>query len=435
MGLEDKTDGTDEVSKPRCRSATPSNGRTGHRPEKRHGQDRERDGTDDPTIRPSDTSGPDVADAAVLHVVTGDDWGGAPRVAELLATGTTANTAIACAPTPRLVRRFEARGVPVITQRHLRSPPAPTRDVRAIVGLCATLRRSSFDLVHCHSTKAGILGRVAGVLTNTPTVFSVHGWGFYNTEYDRLTPLLTGGERVLARVTDAIVCVSENDLTEGQRRGIVEKSSAWVVHNGIPPVEFPEGRTRLSETGVDTEKPVVGTVGRLVEQKQPMELFRAGRDLRERGHELSTLWIGGGVLEDRCRRALERDEIDGHLLGFRKDAFSLAADFEVMVLPSKFEGFPVSVLEAMSIGLPVVAYDVGGVSESVVDGETGFVVPPDDRETLVDPIEELISNPELATRMGESGRRRVTEEFSTRGMVEKYERVYRRVLERASYQV
>lgn len=378
-----------------------------------------------------EADGADVAlsDVDVLHVITGEKWGGAPRVVELLATRTASSDAVACAPNPRLVRRLETAGVPVHRQPHLRAPPSPFADVRALADLVSLLRRESFDLVHCHSTKSGTLGRVAAYVTGHPAVFSVHGWGFYNTEFGWLAPVLSGTERLLSRVTDGIVCVSENDLEEGLRRGITDEARSSVVHNGIPPVHVPDDRTRLADVGVDTERPVIGTVGRLAEQKRPTELFRVGRDLDRRDVAVSTVWIGQGSLEEQCRRFIDRNAVDGHLPGFRDDALELALDFDVFVVPSRFEGFPISILEAMSLGLPVVAYDVGGVGEAVVDGETGFVVTPGDREALTDRVERLVRSPGLASRMGRRGRERFLDAFSVDRMIAEYEGVYRSVMD------
>lgn len=379
----------------------------------------------------SGAPGPSVAldDFDVLHVITGEEWGGAPRVVELLAERSSSNVSIACAPHPRTVERFEQHGLAVHPQPHLQSPPAPLSDLRALVDLVSLIRRNDFDLVHCHSTKAGTLGRIAARLVDTPTLFTVHGWGFYNTEYGRLGPLVARVERVLARATDGIVCVSEYDHDEGVRRGILEGVDSWTVYNGIPPVEQPEGEDPLAAAGVETDGFVVGTVGRLVEQKRPTELIRAGQELRDRDHDADVVWIGDGVLEERCRRVAARSTPDrNHFLGFREDAMDLAAGFDVFALPSRFEGFPVSVVEAMFLGLPVVAYDVGGVAEAVIDGETGYVVPEGDRTALVDRLEHLARNPALASRMGERGSERATEMFGADRMIDRYERIHRRVL-------
>jgi len=369
-----------------------------------------------------------LAEVTVLHVITGESWGGAPRIVELLSSRMPPTAAVACAPNPRFRRRLEAENVRVIEQPHLQAPPAPTTDLRALFDMIALLRRESFDLVHCHSTKSGILGRVAAAVAGVPTVFSVHGWGFYNSEYDYLSPVLTRVERALESRTDRIVCVSRNDLEAGRRHGILDGTDARVVRNGVPPPELPADRSRLADTGVDTGRPVVGTVARLVEQKRPLDLFRAGRDLQDRGQDPATVWIGTGHLEERCERVVDQLGVNGHLLGFRTDALELTVDFDVFVLTSRFEGFPVSIIEAMHLGLPVVAYDVGGVEEAVVDGETGFVVPAGDREALVDRIEQLLRNPDLRAEFGRRGLERAVETFSVEGMIESYEETYREVL-------
>lgn len=374
-----------------------------------------------------------LVDADVLHVITGEEWGGAPRVVELLATRCRGTAAVACASNPRTVERFEHHGLSVHPQPRLQSAPAPVSDVRAFRQLCSLVGDGRFDLVHCHSTKAGVLGRLAARLTGTPTVFTVHGWGFYNTEYERLAPVIARLERVLARLTDSVVCVSSHDRAVGRQRGILASVDDRVIHNGIPRVEPPAVEDPLAEVGVDSDGVVVGSVGRLVEQKRPTDLIAVGETLRARGHDADVVWIGDGDLAERCRRraaptAAERT----HFVGFREDAMTLATGFDVFVVPSRFEGFPVTVLEAMRLGLPVVAYDVGGVGDAVVDGETGYLVAAGDREAMVDRIERLLRDPELADRMGTRGARRAAERFSVDRMVAGYERVYREVLAEAT---
>lgn len=368
-------------------------------------------------------------DADILHVITGEEWGGAPRVVELLATQCRGTAAVACASNPRTVERFEARGLTVHPQPHLQSAPAPVGDVRAFRQLRSLVGDGRFDLVHCHSTKAGVLGRLAARLAGTPTVFTVHGWGFYNTEYERLAPVVVRLERVLARMTDSVVCVSSHDRAVGRQRGILESGTGRVVHNGIPPVEPPNVEDPLAELGVDGDGVVVGSVGRLVEQKRPTALIAVGERLRARGHDVDVVWIGDGDLAERCRRRAADTGADRtHFVGFREDALALATGFDVFVLPSRFEGFPVTVLEAMHLGLPVVAYDVGGVGDAVVDGETGSLVAAGDRAAMVERIDRLLRAPALADRMGARGARRAAERFSVDRMVAGYERVYRDVL-------
>jgi glycosyltransferase involved in cell wall biosynthesis len=215
-----------------------------------------------------------LTEANVLHVITRSDWGGAPLVVKLLATGSEANTAVACGTGGKLIDELRQEGVPVFEQPFLQSPPDPVADARAFADLYRLLRRGSFDLVHCHSTKAGAVGRLAAKLAGVQTVFTVHGWGFYNTDYGRAAPVVARGESAIARITDAIVCISENDYEEGRNHGIVQHADSTVIHNGIPPISVPDDRQTLyDEAGIEPGTVVVGAIARLAPQKTPSASF------------------------------------------------------------------------------------------------------------------------------------------------------------------
>ena len=373
-----------------------------------------------------------LADASVLHVITRSDWGGAQRVVKLLATGGEATTAVACGTGGRLIDGLHENGIPVYEQPSLRSTPSPVTDARALADLSRLLRRESFDLVHCHSTKAGMLGRLAAKLAGVPTVFTVHGWGFYNTDYGRVAPLIAHGERTLARITDAIVCVAENDLAEGRTRGIVQRAESSVIHNGIPPLSVPSDRSTLyGETDIEPGTTVVGAIARLAPQKNPLAIVRAGGELQRRGHDVAVVVIGDGPLAEKCRQYIHKHDVDAHLLGFHEHALELLVDFDVFLMPSRFEGFPLTVLECLHAGVPVVAYDVGGIAEAVTDGETGFVVTPGDEEEFISRTERLVTNHERREEMSARAETVARAQYTAERMVADYEHLYAHVLDSA----
>ena len=370
-------------------------------------------------------------DTEILHIITRSDWGGAPRVVELLATGTSARTAVACGAGGKLIDRLEEDGIPVFEQPSLQSPPDPAGDARTLASLYRLLRHGSFDLVHCHSTKAGLVGRLAAKLAGVRTVFTVHGWGFYNTDYDRAAPVIAHGERALSRITDATVCVSKNDLTEGRRRGITAHTPSTVIHNGIPPISIrSDRRTLYEETDIEPGTTIVGAIARLSPQKNPLAIVGAGGELQRRGHDVAVVVIGDGPLAEDCKHYAAEHDADTHFLGFHDHALELLVDFDVFLMPSRFEGFPLTVLECLHAGVPIVAYDVGGIAEAVSDGDTGFIVPPGDEETFVDRAERLVTHPEQREELSARAEGVARSHYTAERMVADYERVYAEVLDR-----
>jgi glycosyltransferase involved in cell wall biosynthesis len=368
-------------------------------------------------------------ETTVLHVITHSEWGGAQRVVALLAKRLPGQTTVACGPGGRLVQELLMSDVNVETQPHLRSPPDPVSDFRALVDLRRLFGRVEPDIVHLHSTKAGILGRIAAMRLDCPTVFTVHGWGFYNTGYPRLATGLRYLERLLAARTTEIVCVSRADYERGVKHGILD-GRGTVIQNGIEQLPHGGDVDLRAELDLDSNATVVGSVGRLVEQKNPIEAIEALCELRSRGVEAELVLVGSGPLLSDCRRYVNERELDSvHLLGFREDAYDLLADFDVFLMPSKFEGLPLSAIEACQLGVPVVAYDVGGISEVVVDGECGYVVPAGDRGALVDALERLATDQALRIKYSRMAIERAHERFSADRMIADYETVYNRLLE------
>lgn len=364
----------------------------------------------------------------ILQVITRSDWGGAQRIVESLSRRLDGVTDVACGPGGRLIDRLADSDVTVHPQPHLRSAPHPA-DLLAYRDLRRLLADGDFDIVHGHSTKAGALARVAAARAGVPSVFTVHGWGFYNTGYGALRPLVVRGERLLARHTDRIVCVSENDRQQGRAHGVLSPGVGTVIHNGIPPRSGTPDRGRLRrEFGIAPGTPVVGAIARLAEQKNPLGILRATRRLRDRGHEFATVLIGSGPLSRDCRAFVEEHDMENTFLpGFRDDALELLPEFDVFLLPSRFEGFPLTVLECLHAGVPVVAHDVGGVPEAIDDGVTGVVVPPDGVEAFINGVETLLERPERRRHMGRRAQQVAGARFTEDRMVAQYRDLYRSV--------
>lgn len=257
-------------------------------------------------------------------------------------------------------------------------------------------------------------------------MFTVHGWGFYNTEFSWFAPLVRNGEKVMAEITDEIVCVSKNDLSQGQKHNITQRTNARVIHNGIPPLEFDDDRVRIADLcDIDSESVVLGSISRLARQKNPLELLRVASHLEEIGLDVEVVHIGNGPLKSECENYIRRKGIENvHMLGFVEDALDLLPDIDVFLLPSAFEGFPLTVLESMHTGTPTVGYDVGGVAEAIQDGETGYVVLQDDYTQFLDRVIDLIENDERRTEMGATAKSVAQERFTADRMVGEYEDVY-----------
>jgi glycosyltransferase involved in cell wall biosynthesis len=308
------------------------------------------------------------------------------------------------------------------------------RDARTFRKLAATMRAGPWDLVHTHGNKGGVLGRLSARLAALPVVHTPHGFA-YRSQASRerraqgLRRALTFGvEKALSPLAAAIVCVSEWELAETLRDGVAGPDRLVVVHNGVPiTVEAePDAELRAFRDGA----PLIGFLARLHPEKAPLVLSEAFARLAEQGVAFRGVLIGDGPLAEAVEHDLARRGLADQVLvrPFSGDPNPALAAFDLYVLPSLWESLPLGALEAMAHGLPVVACDVGGVAEAVVDGRTGLLVAPADVEALTGALARLAIDQDERRRMGESGRLRCREHFSVERMVESTERVYERVV-------
>jgi glycosyltransferase involved in cell wall biosynthesis len=308
--------------------------------------------------------------------------------------------------------------VPYYPLRHLVRSIVPWRDAAALLEIRAHLKWLSPDLISAHSSKAGWLCRLVGAELGIPTLFTAHGWAFTTGVPALPARLYRWAERLTARFADRIITVSEYDHQLALRYRVVSAGKLVTVHNGMPDIP-PWLRARPERDPVR-----LVTIARLQPQKDHTTLLRALAQLQSEAWTLDM--IGDGPLRADAT-ALANDLGIGHrvrFLGARRDIAEQLAEHELFLLISHWEGFPRSILEAMRAGLPVVASDVGGVRESVTDGETGFVVPPNDVEAVRARVALLLANPGIRSRLGAAGRRRYERHFTFDHMLRETIAVY-----------
>ena len=311
-----------------------------------------------------------------------------------------------CAEGPLLadVRAEGFRVEPAPFVRRL-SPLAQLRAFRALVTL---LRRERPDLVHAHMPISGFLGRLAARVAGVPRVaYTCHGFLFNQPAPWPRRAAAFLMEWLGGRMTDTLFTVSDEEAADARRLGIARNATS--IRNGRNPAFFhpdPDARHRIrTSIGVDDSTVVIIAVSRLVRHKGYPELLAALPDVP--GAEL---WVVGERLASDHGEDLtplfDQAATTGRLrrLGYRADVAALLAAADIFTLPSHFEGLPMSVIEAMLTGLPVVATDISGPREQVVDGQTGLLVPPATTAPLAAALNRLVADPALRAAMGEAAR-------------------------------
>lgn len=320
-------------------------------------------------------------------------------------------------------RMLEADNIPFTSLRYLRRAIRPGIDTLGLLEMTRVLRAFAPDLVSTHATKAGWLGRVAARHLGVPSVFTVHGWPLSPGRLAPARQVIRLAEQACAWGSGAMIFVSGYDRRVAQEHGIGLPHQRVVVHNALPDV--PSGLRCTPSDGL----PQLLMVARLERPKDPLLAIDALAKLREHPWHFTLVGDGPlrGLVEARVSECGLADRVT--LAGTATDVPQRLARSHVFLLASRREGLPLSVLEAMRAGLPVVSTDAGGVCEAVAHEETGFVVPRDDVASLAESLRALIVEPSLRARMGAAGRARYESEFSFGVHLRRVWAIYRRAMQ------
>jgi glycosyltransferase involved in cell wall biosynthesis len=289
-------------------------------------------------------------------------------------------------------------------------------------------RHGPFDVFHCHSSKAGALGRVAAALLRTPSVYTPHA---LVTLDPTLSPLkrrvYAGIERWLSHRSEAIIAVSPDEAEHAASLGI-KRQKVHVVLNGIESISFPSREVARRQLDLQPNDFCIGFVGRLTAQKAPELLVAALAELKQKNSSAVAVFVGSGPLENLVRAQIEQLDLaqNVRLLG-DTIATNVMPAFDAFCLPSRYEGLPYVLLEALAAGLPIVARRVGGVQACVEHGANGFVVENNSPSDLATAISYLADNPTLRCQFASRSTAKATA-FSADRMVEETVSVYESVV-------
>lgn len=300
---------------------------------------------------------------------------------------------------------------------------SPLKDFQCLKKLRKLLKIYQPDLLSLHSSKAGILGRLAAWRLNIPVIFTAHGWSFANGVSIKSKLLYILIERLMAKFADKIITVSQQDKDLAIKYKVSTDAKQIVIHNGMP--DF--SRKNIKPTNIDMVYLI--SVARFSNQKDHKTLFHALSSLKHLNWKL-TLVGKGPLLEQMVSLSKEFDifsRID--FLGERNDVACLLDKSDIFLLISNWEGFPRSILEAMRSGLPVIASNVGGVIESVHHDYNGYVVERGDFKKLSFYLSKLIQDPEKRVELGKHGRKLFEDEFIFDSMFNKTYTLYNELLD------
>jgi glycosyltransferase involved in cell wall biosynthesis len=293
----------------------------------------------------------------------------------------------------------------------------PIKYIGAILKLRKYIKENNFDIVHTHSSAAGILGRIAAKFAGAKIiVHTVHGWGFsedMNFFKKQIYLLL---ERISAKFTDKLISVSNDAVNVGLKNKIGDKNKYVIIRSGIPLEKFSRKinfEKTKKELNIPKNYSVVGTIGRLDEQKNPLDFVETARIVLHEKKNTVFVIVGDGPLRQKVENKIKRLGIKENfrVLGFRNDVNEIIHIFDVFVLTSLWEGMPRVIVEAMAAKKPIVANDVGGVRDALKNGCNGFLIAKHCPAKTAEKVLYLIEHNKEKEKMGEKGRI-MAEEFS-----------------------
>jgi glycosyltransferase involved in cell wall biosynthesis len=302
---------------------------------------------------------------------------------------------------------------------------SPLKDLGTFFLLLKEIRKFKPDVIHTHTAKAGVLGRLAGLIARPQAkrVHTFHGHllhGYFSSGKTRLVVLL---EKVLGLITYKFVAIGnlvKNDLV---RAGVAPESKFEVIYPGLQELDRYPQKNAQSALGLDQSKKYLVFVGRLTTIKRPERLIDLARSLKDNYSDSWLLITGAGELLESLSAQAIREALPVTFLGWRKDIGAILSASDIAVLCSDNEGIPLTLIQASQAGLPIVSTDVGSVSDIVINGTTGLLTEVSSKG-LIEGVSMLLDDPALGQRFGKAGEERVREFFSSRTMVGHHQRLY-----------
>lgn len=386
----------------------------------------------------------------ILHIITRLIVGGAQENTLLSCEGqhrrgheVTLITGPPIGPEGSLLDRAQRYGYRVEILPSMRRAILPASDFLTYRALLRRIRELRPDVVHTHSSKAGILGRWAGAAAGTPAIIhTIHGLAFTASTSAFVNRAYKTLERVTAARTTKIVCVADAMRDQSLAAHIGRPDQYLTVYSGMETAPFlnlplPRDAVRL-QLGLRDEHVAVGTIARLFHLKGHDDLLDLAPALCSRWPNLRFLWIGDGLLRESFERRMHQMNLRDRfiLTGLVPPSRipELAGAMDLLVHPSRREGLARALPQGSLAAKPVIAYDVDGNREAIIEGKTGFIIPAFDPRQLGEAIDRLMEDPTLGSRLGTAGREFAVGRFDAGVMVEALEAVYRASLATAAMQ-
>ncbi len=373
----------------------------------------------------------------ILYIVTQAEWGGAQKYVFDLATNLAADFDIIVAAGPdgenqELFKKLKNKNIPTHFLKHLRRAIRPCQDLLAILEIRSFLKDNNFDILHLNSSKAGMIGGLVtwSIRKKQPAltiIYTAHGWIFLEPRsfLQRYFYLLL--EKISAKLRDKTIVLSEKEKMVALKNKIGGKNQISIIPNGIQKIDFLEKNEARKKINLDTNDFVIGTIANLYKTKGLNILIEAIKILKTKNLKVNfkTVIIGEGPERKKLEEKIKTHHLENEIMlaGFIQDASKYLQAFDIFVLSSLKEGFPFSILEALSAGLPIIATKVGANPEIITDKINGLLVDPAKPEKLAEAISSLILDEKLRTQLRQAALN-ISTKYGLQKMLESTKELY-----------
>ena len=322
-----------------------------------------------------------------------------------------------------------ATDIPVTRIHGLGRSVSVLGDIKSFITLLRIIREFEPDVIHSHTAKAGVLGRVAGLIArpSAKRIHTYHGHLLHGYFGSLKTKLVITAEKFLGRISATLIAIGNQVKKDLIEAGVGKQSQYSVIFPGLRELELQSKVTARSELGLINEKTYIVFIGRLTQIKRPDRLIDIARYLKTSHPTVEILIAGAGEKFTETQDVAIEESLPMIFLGWRNDIGRILSASDIAILCSDNEGIPLTLIQASRAGLPIVTTDVGSVSDIVVHEETG-VLTDTNSDSLIKAIDDLLSDPAKMERFGEAGKLRAQAKFSLAGMIQAHEQLYSQVI-------
>lgn len=369
----------------------------------------------------------------LLYVITKLELGGAQKQLLSLAKGLDRqrfNIFLYTAWDGLLISDFlSLDDVTIIRSRYLERPINLIKDLLALIEIYRFIKKNKIDIVHTHSSKAGILGRLAARLARARIIIhTVHGWSFNDYQPWFLRKIYIALERLACASTDKLIVVSEYDKQIGINNRIGRKDNYTCIRYGIDYQEFKDSKEQdlRGELKINKDSLIVGNISCFKSQKSPQDFIKLAYLVNQVIPNTKFILVGDGFLRCRIEKLINKLNLQDKVIlaGWRRDIPRILSTIDVFVLTSLWEGLPITVLEAMAANLAVIATNTGGVGEVILDEDTGFLVSPGDVQGLSRKLINLLRDKNLRKTVGQRAKECLGSNFTVGNMAKNTQDLY-----------